>query len=103
MLFLESSEEAPQPTQVKRWIRNYGAQGVLQRLSALLLARPASMDADGQAAQEQAILQALDEYDLATLPVIGNLDFGHTDPITTLPYGAEARLDCATGEIVIRP
>lgn len=103
VLFLETSEESPPAGQVRRWLRNYGSQGILQTTKAILLARPAGMDAAGQAAQEAAVLAGLDEWGLDSLPVIGNLDFGHTDPIVTLPYGAEASLDCTRGTVEIRP
>lgn len=103
ILFFETSEEAPHPEYVKRWIRNYGSQGILQAANGILLARPANMDEEGQAAQQAAVLAALDEWSLTDLPVIANLDFGHTDPIVTLPYGGTALLDCSTGRIEIRP
>jgi|TARA_A100001391_G_scaffold14353_1_gene8284 muramoyltetrapeptide carboxypeptidase LdcA involved in peptidoglycan recycling len=99
VLFLESSEEAPAADHIRRWMRNFAAQGVLDRINAILLSRPAGMDGEGRAAQERAVLAALDERGLKTLPVVGNLDFGHTDPIVTLPYGGTARIDCDTAEI----
>jgi len=40
IFFAESSEEAPPPKLVGRWLRNYGSQGILQPLSGMLLARP---------------------------------------------------------------
>ena len=103
VLFLETSEEAPAAGHVKRWIRNYGSQGLLQKARAILLARPANMDADGRAAQEAAVLAALDEWGLEHLPVVGDLDFGHTDPIVTLPYGARAVVDCDRATVDIHP
>ena len=40
VLFLEISKEAPPAREVKRWLRAYGAQGILHRVSAVLLGRP---------------------------------------------------------------
>ena len=40
IFFAETSEGAPSPHLVGRWLRNYGSQGILQRLSGMLLARP---------------------------------------------------------------
>ena len=45
-------------------------------------------------AQWAAVLQVLDEAGLVDLPVLADLDFGHTDPIATLPYGVMAEIDC---------
>lgn len=35
------------------------------------------------------------------LPVLSGLDFGHTQPMLTLPYGVEARIDCRTASLTI--
>jgi len=101
ILFYETSEEAPSARQVLRWLRNFAAQGILQRLAGILLARPAGMDAAQRAAQHDAVLKALDESGLTDLPVLADLDFGHTDPILTLPYGASAEIDCAAATLRI--
>jgi muramoyltetrapeptide carboxypeptidase LdcA involved in peptidoglycan recycling len=95
ILFYETSEEAPRDGYVLRWLRNFAAQGILSRLAGLILARPGGqMDEAQRAAQKAAVLQALDEAGLCSLPVLADLDFGHTDPIASLPYGATAELDC---------
>lgn len=101
LLFLETSEEAPSPVLVARWLRYYAAQGILQILSGILLARPGGhrLTAADHAAYDAAILRALDEAGLTDLPVLSNLDFGHTDPIFTLPYGVQAELDCGRAEL----
>lgn len=33
--------------------------------------------------------------------VLSGLDFGHTQPMLTLPYGVRARIDCANGRFSI--
>jgi muramoyltetrapeptide carboxypeptidase LdcA involved in peptidoglycan recycling len=102
ILFYETSEEAPSDTLVLRWLRNFAAQGILSRLSGLLLARPGGdMDEARREAQKAAVLRALDEADLVDLPVLADLDFGHTDPIATLPYGATAEIDCDSASVII--
>lgn len=42
----------------------------------------------------------LDKPELKKLPIIANLDFGHTTPLLTFPVGGTARLD-AEGELFI--
>ena len=81
ILFYETSEEAPSDTLVLRWLRNFAAQGILSRLSGLLLARPGGdMDEARREAQKAAVLRALDEADLVDLPVLADLDpVGDTD------------------------
>ncbi|MGF1552409.1 MAG: S66 peptidase family protein [Paracoccaceae bacterium] len=94
VLFYETSEEAPDASLVLRWLRNYAAQGILHRLSAILLARPGGpMTDEDRAAQKRAVARALGEAGLPGLPVLADLDIGHTDPILTLPYGVRVEVD----------
>jgi muramoyltetrapeptide carboxypeptidase LdcA involved in peptidoglycan recycling len=95
LLFLETSEEGPSLTVFKRWLRNYGSQGILQRLSGILLGRPGGQIPESAfAGYDQATLAVLDELDLQSLPVVTGMDFGHTDPMFVLPYGVPAAIDC---------
>jgi muramoyltetrapeptide carboxypeptidase LdcA involved in peptidoglycan recycling len=34
------------------------------------------------------------EYNLENLPILYNLNFGHTEPKCILPYGAMAEINC---------
>jgi muramoyltetrapeptide carboxypeptidase LdcA involved in peptidoglycan recycling len=102
IFFYETSEDAPSDGQVLRWMRNFAAQGILSRISGIILGRPGGPISDDQRkAQELAVLRALDEAELQDLPVIADLDIGHTDPILTLPYGATARIECQSPSVTI--
>lgn len=96
ILFLETSEEAPPPTVLLRALRVYAAMGVLEKLSGILLAKPGgNVPVEQFGGYEEAVLQVVvEEQGLADLPVIGRMDFGHTDPTFVLPYGVEAEIDC---------
>lgn len=102
ILFYETSEEAPPPGFIQRWLRNLAAQGILGRLNGILLARPdPGHDESYRARLEAATIETLAEEGLAELPVLSGLDFGHTQPMLTLPYGAMARIDCAAASLSI--
>lgn len=98
ILFLEDCEEAMPPQIVTYWLRNLGARGILERISGLLFARPGNgrfADDNDRATWlatypqfDEAILKILKEYGRADLPVVTNMDFGHTVPQLILPYGA---------------
>jgi muramoyltetrapeptide carboxypeptidase LdcA involved in peptidoglycan recycling len=97
ILFLETSEEAPSPTLLSRWLRNYGSQGILQRLAGLLVGRPGghqTPESDFQLYDAAIMGVVRDELGLTALPVITQMDFGHTDPMLVLPYGVQAIIDC---------
>ena len=95
VLFWETSEEAPPPAVVTRLLRSLAALGVLERLAAIVLGRWGGLpDASRFAEWDAAVVQAVvEEAGLGGLPILAGLDFGHTDPICTLPYGALAAVD----------
>lgn len=102
ILFFETSEEAPPPHFIRYWLRNYAATGIVDGLAGLLIARADPKGDSGyQQDIEAAILQVLAEAGRIDLPVLAGLDFGHTQPMLTLPYGVQARIDCAAATLTI--
>lgn len=103
ILFLENSEEQPSPDEVLYWMRNLGAQGVLNEVRGILFARPGNDRFRDNAARDawlanypkydEVILKALAEYGRTDMPVVTNMDFGHTVPQLILPYGVRAKID----------
>lgn len=94
MLFFETSEDKPDPTYVEYWLRNYGSQGILQRAKGIIWGKP--YDNCYYDEYKGAIRKVLKELNLTDLPVLYNVSFGHTAPMTVLPYGALAEIDCTT-------
>ncbi len=93
LLFLETSEETPEPTSLKYWLRNYGAMGVLHAVNGILWAKPYQEKHDE--AYKKVLLDVVgQEFGLKDLPVMCNMSFGHNEPMCCLPYGAAAEMDC---------
>jgi muramoyltetrapeptide carboxypeptidase LdcA involved in peptidoglycan recycling len=93
VFLIETSEEAPPPQTVKHWLRGYLALGVLDRIGALLVARP---DGYSQAQTFQLwdnVQAVLAEAGRNDVPVVVNVDYGHTSPLGVLPLGCRARVD----------
>lgn len=111
ILFLENSEEQPPPAWVKYWLRNLGAQGILEKINGILFARPGSgffkdaAERDAWLKQypdfDAVILQVLKEYGRADMPVVTNMDFGHTVPQLILPYGVTAEINPAAKTVAL--
>ena len=103
VLFLETSEDGPSPLDVARLLRALAAQGVLKRIAGLLFGRPGGeVGAEHFGEYDQAILDiCVGEEGLSELPIVTNMDFGHTDPMLVLPYGVELQIDCDRREIAI--
>ncbi len=94
ILFLETSEGAPSPTEVLRFMRTLAAMGILKGLAGILFGRPGGQVPPEQFGEyDEAILQVVaDEEGLTELPIITAMDFGHTDPMLVLPYGVQAEI-----------
>lgn len=93
ILFFETSEEKPEPSHLEYWLRNYGSQGILQNVNGIILGKP--YDNLYYEEYKKVILKVVrEELSLINLPIMCNMNFGHTSPITILPYGAIAEINC---------
>lgn len=92
ILFFETSEDKPTPNQLTYWLRNYGAQGILQQANGMIFAKP--QDETYYEEYKESILTVLAEFGVNGLPVLYNISIGHTEPKLIVPYGAKARIDC---------
>ncbi len=95
ILFLETSEGAPTPMQVVYNLRTYAALGILQNLAGLIFGRPGGgVPIEQFREYDEAILSVVaEEEGLVALPIVTQMDFGHTDPMMVLPYGVNAEID----------
>ncbi|MDR7238056.1 S66 family peptidase [Neobacillus drentensis] len=92
ILFFETSEEKPDPNNIKYWLRNYAVQGILQVANGIIFGKP--QDEKFYDEYKEAIQKVMKEFNLEDLPILYNLNFGHTEPKFILPYGAMAEINC---------
>jgi len=92
ILFFDTSEDKPEPKFIEYWLRNYGSQGILQKISGIIWSKPY----DNKYYQEYkvSIIKIMNELGLVDLPILYNVNFGHTEPMCVLPYGVNAQIDC---------
>ena len=88
ILMLETSEEAPTPEAVDGYLTDLAQLGVFDNIAGLIVGRPAFYSPEDTAA-----LWALVADYAVGVPVLANVDCGHTDPMLTLPLGGPVRLD----------
>lgn len=94
ILFLETSEEGPSQSYFIRCLRNYAATGILQELSGIIIGRPANVGEDKLFQYDEAVQHVVSvECGLAGMPIVTQMDFGHTDPMMCLPFGVQAEID----------
>lgn len=93
ILFLETSEEMPEPLYIRYWLRNYAAQGILHKIKGIIWGKPYNMRYYDE--YKEVIHEIIaEECELRNLPILYNMNFGHTAPMMILPYGALAEIDC---------
>jgi len=101
VLFIETAEDIPEPWIVEYVLTGFGERGWFNAFQAVLVGRPKAWEFDKQndtqakaeyrRHQREAVLKTVREYN-ATIPVIQNVDFGHTDPQVIVPMGNTVRI-----------
>jgi len=101
VLMLETSEEIPSADYVSRVMRALGERGILERAQSILMGRPKAWEFDKQKTteekeshrveQHEAVLKTVRSYN-KDIPIIQNMNFGHTDPQIPMPYGNKVRI-----------
>lgn len=93
ILFLETSEEYPSPQSLKYLLRGLAAGGILHKISGILFGKP--KDERYYDEYKEVLVQVVGkEAGLPYLPIVYNMNFGHTAPICILPYGIMSEIDC---------
>jgi len=111
VFYFETSEELPSATEVYRILMCMGERGLLQQFAAVLAGRPKAWSfehshtpeekAQFTREQAEAVTRALNEYHPG-VPVVFNLDIGHTDPQLIMPNGGHIRIDSGRRKIFVR-
>lgn len=102
VLLVETDEELPDADDVRRALTCLGERGVLERVGAVLVGRPATRShlseppADERERyrerQRETVLEWVRRYN-ESAPVVTGLDVGHTTPVAPLPIGGRVRVD----------
>lgn len=109
ILFLETAMGGnltdPYPiTKLRNHFVNLALAGVLSEIQGLVIGRAYKYDQGMQDELASVVTEVLDAVagrKEGECPVLMNVDFGHTSPILTLPYGALARLDREGDEFAV--
>lgn len=95
LFFLETSETKPSFHEVGYALRNYGMQGVFDKIEGLMFGRARDYSNEEKTKLEAKIVSVVaKEFGRPDLPILANMDFGHTDPQLVLPLGVKAEIDC---------
>lgn len=110
VLMLETSEGLPEPWIIEYLLNGFGERGWLERFSGVLVGRPKAWEFNKQnntkqkseykEKQRETVVRAIREYN-QTIPIVQNLDFGHTDPQIIMPLGRRATIDPVSKKITL--
>lgn len=108
ILFLESSENIPPHWVMRYLLVGLGERGWFDKLSGVMIGRPKAWDfsrqnsieqkAEYRKMQRETVVSVVREYN-KQMPIVQNVDFGHTDPQIILPIGRKATLSPSEGTI----
>ncbi|NQX89726.1 MAG: LD-carboxypeptidase [Halioglobus sp.] len=101
VLMFETSEEIPHHDYVSRVVRAFGERGILDRVQGVLMGRAKAWEFSKQQGsqekrkyrdqQQEVVLGMIRSYN-ESIPVVQNMDFGHTDPQIAMPYGNQVKI-----------
>jgi len=91
ILLLETSEEKPSPTLITNYLRNLGAQGILDVIKGIIVGKP--QDEKYYEEYKDVYKKVLKEFNKENLPVLYNINVGHSSPIGILPLGTDVKID----------
>lgn len=102
ILIFETSEDKPSPEQVGYMLRNYGMQGIFQKIKGIIFGRPKEYSFEEKERLNHYLINIVrEEFGVSHIPIIMDMDFGHTDPKSILPLGSKIRLNPLTKEITL--
>lgn len=111
ILFLESAENIPPHWIVRYLLVGLGERGWFDHLNGIMIGRPKAWDFGQQNTTEQKaqyrvnqreiVVSVVREYN-KTIPIVQNVDFGHTDPQIVLPIGRTAFLSVVDDKITLQ-
>ena len=94
IFFLETSEQKPSLREIDHALRNYGVQGVFDRINGLVFGRARDYsDKEKLVLEDKIVSIVAKEFGRPDLPIVANVDFGHTDPQLVLPLGVRTEID----------
>jgi muramoyltetrapeptide carboxypeptidase LdcA involved in peptidoglycan recycling len=108
VLMMETSEEIPSADYVSRVFRAFGERGVLERIKGIVVGRVKAREFDKlrnpderaiyRKEQQETIVKTVRAYN-KEIPILQNMDFGHTEPQIPMPYGNQIRIDSENRKI----
>lgn len=99
IMLVETSEEKMSPEYLLFFLRNLGAQGILNVIKGIIVGKP--QDEVYYEEYKEMYLKVLKEFNVESLPILYNVNIGHAYPNGVLPLGIEYLVDLDKKQIKI--
>ena len=99
ILLLETSEDKPSPEYVTFYLRNLGALGIFDVVKGIIVGKP--QDEQYYEEYKEVYKKVLKEFNREDLPVLYNVNIGHSDPVGIIPLGSEIKVDYTNKKIYL--
>ena len=99
ILLLETSEEKPNPELVTYYLRNLGAQGILNVIKGIIVGKP--QDEKYYEEYKGVYKKVMKEFNCEDLPIMYNINIGHAFPIGIIPLGTKVQVDYTNRKIIL--
>ena len=110
ILVLETAEDIPEHWIIEYLLTGFGERGWFDKFQAVLVGRPKAWEFDKQNNAEQkveyrkeqrkTVVDVVRQYN-KDIPIVQNVDFGHTEPQVALPLGRKVRVLSAEKKVVL--
>lgn len=99
ILFLETSEDEVEPDYIEYYLRNLIAQGIIDEINGIIIGKPQDEKYYEEYKEVYKRLIA-EEAGRPDLPILYNVNIGHTAPMCIFPMGQKIKLDLDNKEII---
>ena len=99
IMLVETSEEKMSPEYLLFFLRNLGAQGILNVIKGIIVGKP--QDEAYYEEYKEMYLKVLKEFNVENLPILYNVNIGHAYPNGVFPLGIEYLIDLDKKQIVL--
>ncbi len=91
ILLIETSEDKLPPNYLTYYLRNLGAEGILDEIKGIIIGKP--QEEKYYEEYKEVYKKVLKEYHKEDLPVLYNINIGHAYPTGIIPLGIEVEVD----------
>ncbi len=99
ILFLETSEDEVTPDYIEYYLRNLVAQGIIDKINGIIIGKPQN---EKYYEEYKEVYKNVigGEANRPELPILYNVNIGHTAPMCIFPLGQKIKVDLNKKEII---